>query len=68
MNKEELAEIMLKIRAKKGLSQINMAEKELGISLNTLVKIEQGKEISKLVYFKILNYLEKEGYYGTTRN
>lgn len=62
MDKKELAETMLKIRAKKGLSQINMAEKELGISLNTLVKIEQGKEISKLVYFKILNYLEKEGY------
>ena len=68
MDKKELAETMLKIRAKKGLSQINMAEKELGISLNTLVKIEQGKEISKLVYFKILNYLEKEGYYGTTSN
>lgn len=62
MDKKELAETMLKIRAKKGLSQVNMAEKELGISLNTLVKIEQGKEISKLVYFKILNYLEKEGY------
>lgn len=62
MDKKELAETMLKIRAKKGLSQINMAEKELGISLNTLVKIEQGKEISKLVYFKVLNYLEKEGY------
>lgn len=62
MDKKELAETMLKIRAKKGLSQVNMAEKELGISLNTLVKIEQGKEISKLVYFKVLNYLEKEGY------
>lgn len=62
MDKKELAETMLKIRAKKGLSQINMAEKELGISLNTLVKIEQEKEISKLVYFKVLNYLEKEGY------
>ena len=62
MDKKELAETMLKIRAKKGLSQVNMAEKEVGISLNTLVKIEQEKEISKLVYFKILNYLEKEGY------
>lgn len=62
MDKKELAETMLKIRAKKGLSQINMAEKELGISLNTLVKIEQGKEISKMTYFKVLNYLEKEGY------
>lgn len=62
MDKKELAETMLKIRAKKGLSQVNMAEKEVGISLNTLVKIEQEKEISKLVYFKVLNYLEKEGY------
>lgn len=68
MDKKELAETMLKIRAKKGLSQINMAEKELGISLNTLVKIEQEKEVSKMTYFKVLNYLEKEGYYGTTRN
>lgn len=68
MDKKELAETMLKIRAKKGLSQINMAEKEVGISLNTLVKIEQEKEISKMTYFKVLNYLEKEGYYGTTRN
>lgn len=62
MDKKELAETMLKIRAKKGLSQINMAEKELGISLNTLVKIEQEKEVSKMTYFKVLNYLEKEGY------
>ena len=62
MDKKELAETMLKIRAKKGLSQVNMAEKEVGISLNTLVKIEQEKEISKLVYFKVLNYLEKKGY------
>lgn len=62
MDKKELAETMLKIRAKKGLNQINMAEKELGISLNTLVKIEQEKEVSKMTYFKVLNYLEKEGY------
>ena len=62
MDKKELAETMLKIRAKKGLSQINMAEKEVGISLNTLVKIEQEKEVSKMTYFKVLNYLEKEGY------
>lgn len=62
MDKKELAETMLKIRAKKGLSQVNMAEKEVGISLNTLVKIEQEKEISKMTYFKVLNYLEKEGY------
>ena len=68
MDKKELAETMLKIRAKKGLSQVNMAEKEVGISLNTLVKIEQEKEVSKMTYFKVLNYLEKEGYYGTTRN
>ena len=62
MDKKELAETMLKKKKKKGLSQVNMAEKEVGISLNTLVKIEQEKEISKLVYFKVLNYLEKEGY------
>ena len=61
MEKEKLAEVILKIRAKKQYDQLTMA-KEIGIALNTLVKIEKQKEVSQLTYFKVLNYLEKEGY------
>ena len=61
MDKEELSKRLLKLRAKKQYDQLNMA-KEIGIALNTLVKIEKQKEVSQLTYFKVLNYLEKEGY------
>lgn len=61
MEKEKLAEVILKIRAKKQYDQLTMA-KEIGIALNTLVKIEKQKEVSQLTYFKVLDYLEKEGY------
>ena len=59
MDKEELCERLLKLRAKKGYDQLTMA-KEIGIALNTLVKIEKQKEVSQLTYFKVLNYLEEE--------
>ena len=59
MEKEKLAEVILKIRAKKQYDQLTMA-KEIGIALNTLVKIEKQKEVSQLTYFKVLNYLEEE--------
>ena len=61
MEKEKLAEVILKIRAKKQYDQLTMA-KEIGIALNTLVKVEKQKEVTNLTYFKIINYLEKEGY------
>lgn len=61
MEKEKLANLLLKIRAEKKYDQFTMA-KEIGIALNTLVKIEKQKNVTKLTYFKALNYLEKEGY------
>ena len=61
MEKEKLANLLLKIRAEKKYDQFTMA-KEIGIALNTLVKIEKQKNVTKLTYFKVLNYLEKEGY------
>lgn len=61
MNKEKLSNLLLKIRAEKKYDQLTMA-KEIGIALNTLVKVEKQKDITKLTYFKIINYLEKEGY------
>lgn len=61
MNKTEISIILLKIRAKKNYDQITMA-KEIGIALNTEVKLEKGKEVSQLTYFKVLDYLEREGY------
>lgn len=61
MEKEKLANLLLKIRAEKRYDQLTMA-KEIGIALNTLVKVEKQKEVTNLTYFKIINYLEKEGY------
>ena len=61
MNKEKLSNLLLKIRAEKRYEQLTMA-KEIGIALNTLVKVEKQKEVTNLTYFKIINYLEKEGY------
>lgn len=61
MNKEKLSNLLLKIRAEKRYDQLTMA-KEIGIALNTLVKVEKQKEVTNLTYFKIINYLEKEGY------
>lgn len=61
MNKEKLSNLLLKIRAEKKYDQLTMA-KEIGIALNTLVKVEKQKEVTNLTYFKIINYLEKEGY------
>lgn len=61
MNKEKLSNLLLKIRAEKRYDQLTMA-KEIGIALNTLVKVEKQKDVTKLTYFKIINYLEKEGY------
>lgn len=61
MEKEKLANLLLKIRAEKKYDQLTMA-KEIGIALNTLVKVEKQKDVTKLTYFKIINYLEKEGY------
>lgn len=61
MEKEKLANLIVKIRAEKKYDQLTMA-KEIGISLNTLVKVEKEKDVTKLTYFKIINYLEKEGY------
>ena len=61
MEKEKLANLLLKIRAEKKYDQLTMA-KEIGIALNTLVKVEKQKEVTNLTYFKIINYLEKEGY------
>lgn len=63
MEKEKLSETILKIRAMKQYDQLTMA-KEIGISLNTIVKIEKKRPVSQLTYFKVLNYLEKEGYNG----
>lgn len=61
MEKEKLANLLVKIRAEKKYDQLTMA-KEIGIALNTLVKVEKQKDVTKLTYFKIINYLEKEGY------
>lgn len=61
MEKEKLANLLVKIRAEKKYDQLTMA-KEIGIALNTLVKVEKQKEVTNLTYFKIINYLEKEGY------
>ena len=61
MEKEKLANLLLKIRAEKRYDQLTMA-KEIGIALNTLVKVEKQKEVTNLTYFKIINYLEREGY------
>ena len=61
MNKEKLSNLLLKIRAEKRYDQLTMA-KEIGIALNTLVKVEKQKEVTNLTYFKIINYLEKDGY------
>ncbi len=61
MEKEKLSNLLLKIRAEKRYDQLTMA-KEIGIALNTLVKVEKQKDVTKLTYFKIINYLEKEGY------
>ncbi len=61
MDKEKLSNLLLKIRAEKKYDQLTMA-KEIGIALNTLVKVEKQKEVTNLTYFKIINYLEKEGY------
>lgn len=61
MEKEKLANLLVKIRAEKRYDQLTMA-KEIGIALNTLVKVEKQKEVTNLTYFKIINYLEKEGY------
>lgn len=67
MDKEELSKRLLKLRAKKQYDQLAMA-KEIGIALNTLVKIEKQKEVSQLTYFKVLNYLEEEENNGKSRN
>lgn len=61
MEKEKLANLLVKIRAEKKYDQLTMA-KEIGIALNTLVKVEKQKDVTKLTYFKIINYLEREGY------
>ena len=61
MEKEKLANLLVKIRAEKKYDQLTM-DKEIGIALNTLVKVEKQKDVNKLTYFKIINYLEREGY------
>ena len=45
MEKEKLSETILKIRAMKQYDQLTMA-KEIGISLNTIVKIEKKRPSS----------------------